>query len=119
MPLIGEILYYDLNGEQLVSADIDSDEFYDFNRYIPIGTVIDVNKQQTCFKVVSPYISVVEVTRKQLTNKTLLNIAKDEVKKLTNNVLSKLPNGQIKFVIPSVYDLEIIEKYPCETLNGL
>ena len=119
MPLIGEILYYDLNGEQLVSADIDSDEFYDFNRYIPIGTVIDVNKQQTCFKVVSPYISVVEVTRKQLTNKTILNIAKDEVKKLTRNVLSKLPNGQIKFVIPSVYDLEIIEEYPCETLNGL
>ena len=119
VPLIGEILYYDLNGEQLVSADIDSDEFYDFNRYIPIGTVIDVNKQKTCFKVVAPYISVVEVTRKQLNDKTILNIAKDEVKKLTQNVLSKLPNGQIKFVIPSVYDLEIIEKYPCETLNGL
>ena len=45
MPLIGEILYYDLNGEQLVSADIESNEFYDFKRYIPIGTVIDVNKQ--------------------------------------------------------------------------
>ena len=105
MPLIGEILYYDLNGEQLVSADIDSDEFYDFNRYIPIGTVIDVNKQQTCFKVVAPYISVVEVTRKQLNNKTLLNIAKDEVKTLTHNVLSELPNGQIKYVIPSIYDL--------------
>ena len=77
--MIGEILYYDLNGEQLVSADIDSDEFYDFNRYIPIGTVIDVNKHQTCFKVVAPYISVVEVTRKQLNNKTLLNIAKGEI----------------------------------------
>ena len=45
VPLIGEILYYDFNDEQLVPADIDSDEFYDFNRYIPIGTVIDVNKQ--------------------------------------------------------------------------
>ena len=119
IPRVGDLLYYDTTDRQMIIEEPFDETYYDI-RYIPIGVVSHVAKDEKSIKVVTPYLIAIDIPtdKKKIMEKTLVKDMKSYIRKYTKDIMDK-EIEDLKFYPASEKDMEDIVKDPKHILNGL